>query len=87
MGTCWAPLYISDFIEEVPRHPEIPFESRLIKNRRIVSTAVAMVSGFLPVFLGLILEILFSDCICFFGRHYSSVQLSDDWSWLDLAWL
>lgn len=31
MGTCWAPLCISDFLEEVPRHPELPFESRLIK--------------------------------------------------------
>jgi hypothetical protein len=31
MGSCWAPLCISDFLKEVPRHPEIPFESRLTK--------------------------------------------------------
>jgi len=31
MGTCWAPLCISDFLDEVPRYPELPFESRLTK--------------------------------------------------------
>ncbi|WP_226023655.1 HNH endonuclease [Halomicrobium salinisoli] len=28
-GSCWAPLCITDFIDEVPRYPKVPFESRL----------------------------------------------------------
>lgn len=30
-GSCWAPLCISDFLSEVPPHPQMPFESRLSK--------------------------------------------------------
>jgi hypothetical protein len=28
-GCCWAPLCITDFIDEVPRYPRVPFEPRL----------------------------------------------------------
>lgn len=28
-GSCWAPVCLSDFLSEMPRYPELPFESRL----------------------------------------------------------